>query len=94
MVKSGITKSVLLLTFIGLIIIGLGQPIAGAADKGKSSGQVCVCKEYSNNTTMNCEKYYCNNITMKYVENYTCCLMDCGKDYCNNTMDWSQFQLK
>ncbi|NLU56987.1 MAG: hypothetical protein GXX12_06000, partial [Methanosarcina thermophila] len=55
MVKSGITKSVLLLVSIGLIIAGLVQPVAGAADKGKSSGQVCVCKEYSNNTTMDCE---------------------------------------
>jgi len=80
MVKSGITKSVLLLAFIGIIIIGLVQPIAGMTDQGKSSGQVCACKDYSNNITMDCE-----NCTMDCVENYTCCAMDCGKDYCNNT---------
>lgn len=102
MVKSGITKSVLLLAFIGLIIVGLVQPIAGATDQGKSSGQVCVCKEYSNNTTMNCEKDYCNNTTMDCKEGYDCCvynceqdynrcLMDCEKDYGNNTtMDFEK----
>ena len=85
MVKAGITKSVLMLAFIGITLIGLVQPIAGMTDQGKASGQVCACKEYSNNTTMDCEKDYCNNITMDCGENYNCCVMDCERGYCNNT---------
>lgn len=89
MIKPGTIKSVLILVFIGMTLIGLVQPIAGntTGQDSSQSGQCSSCNE-------------CNDSSQKgqysFCDKYNCSNMDSGnKSRLNQTeMEYADYWLK